>query len=182
MLVLGSSKDAHRLGAEGPANAKDRIAANVEQAAPGELWLQANVCRVERLEWEGEGACHAANRANAAAVEKLPQFCGAGMMRPHESFHEADVFRAAEGYDSLRLSGRGCERLLAQDVLPSFRGLPSPFAMQGVGQWVIDGVDILVIQQRFITPVGSRNACGRSRRPSAVQRAPCDVSPVGGRG
>src|SRR5438105_3696086 len=182
MLVLGNSKNAHRLSTQGPADAEDRITTNVEQTAPGKLWLQANVYRIERLEWEREGACHAANRANAAAVEKLPQLGGAGMMRPHEAFHETDVFRSAEGYDFFRLSSRGRERLLAEDVLPSFRRLPSPFAVQGIGQWVIDSVDIRVIQQRFITAVGPGNACGRSRRPCPAQRAAGDGDQIAMRG
>ena len=74
MLETAAGKDADRLGAQRPADAVDRIAADIEQAAAGHLGLQADVRRVHRQR-KGEAGGDALDRADDAVVEQLPD-CG----------------------------------------------------------------------------------------------------------
>src|SRR5262249_23961093 len=157
MPVFGAGVNALRLGPHGPADAEDRITTDVEQAAAGEFWLEADVVRIERLHVESKRTHDAPHLTDATAVEELPQFPRTGMVRPHEAVQEADAPGLADLDDALGLGGGGGQWLFAKDVLAALRRLDRPFAVQRVRQWDVDGVNRWIVEQGLVAAVGDGN-------------------------
>ena len=80
------------------------------------------------------------------------------MVQVHEGFEDGDViFLGGLGHliEAVERNGR---RLFAEDVLAGFGGAHGPLGVHGVGQRVVDDVDVGVGEQRFVAAEGFGNA------------------------
>ena len=92
----------------------------------------------------------------------------------HEGFHELDAVGFG-GLVHLQALGLGHgERLLTQDMFSGLHRPDRPFAMQAVRQRNVDGLDAIVFEQGFITPVGNGNVSLLRKCLCSFRVAACD--------
>ena len=109
--------------------------------------------------------------AELARADDLDQAPGQGVVLVVEGLHHHQpgvaVVRLGHGPG---LVGVGREGLLAQDVLARLEGGDGPVAVQPVGQRVVDGVDVGVVDQLLVAAEhpGDPLLAGELLRPLAV--------------
>ena len=124
----------------------DGVAAHVHGGAAGEGQLVADVPLLPQRRREGH--VDVRDVAELARADDLDQALGEGVVLVVEGLHDHEpgvaVVRLRHGPG---LVGVGRERLLAQDVLAGLEGGHGPVPVQAVGQRVVDGVDLGVVDQ-----------------------------------
>ena len=160
------------LGADHPgpggeqAEEADRVAAHVHGGAAGQGQLVADVALLPQRGREGD--VDLGDVAQLARADDLDQALGQGVVLVVEGLHDHQpgvaVVRLRHGPG---LVGVGGERLLAQDVLAGLEGGDGPVPVQAVGEGVVDGVDVGVVDQLLVAADDAGNAllAGELRRP-----------------
>ena len=103
-----------------------------------------------------------------------------GMMEKGKRLEDGDTVVPGGGFHRLQVLQGGHQRLLAHDVLAGPGGANGPFGVQGVGQRVVDGVDLRILNQLLVAAVGPwdpvcrgiglglfQTAAGHRRQPAA---------------
>jgi hypothetical protein len=149
------ARDALRL-AEEQSQARDAVAADVHQRAAGQLPARANVlCVAER---EGEVGDRRADPADRAGADERRDASGLGMGAEHEGLHEHAAGAVGGVERCLDLGRVARERLLAQHVLARLEAADRPRDVQRVRQRHVDGVDVVVGEERLVASVRALDA------------------------
>src|SRR5439155_3338509 len=147
-------EDQLRLAGKQP-RAADAVAADVHQAAALDVGAKPDVLGVE--DREAEAGAYDAELPDRTLVEELPHALGLRAVPVHERLRE-DPLCALGGVE--RLLDLGCalpHRLLAEHVLAGLDGADRPFTMEVVRQRDVDGLDLVVREQRLVRAVGARD-------------------------
>ena len=135
----------------------DRVAAHVHGGAAGQGQLVADVTLLPQRGREGH--VDLGDVAELARADDLHQALGERVVLVVEGLHHdhtwVAVGRLGHGPG---LVGVGGEGLLAQDVLAGPQGGDRPVPVEAVGQRVVDGVDLGVLDQRRVAVQDTRNA------------------------
>ena len=135
------------------ADPADAVAADVHQRAAVELRQRTNVRQV--LERERERRLDGAEPSDGAARDELAHLRRLGMVAVHEGLGQ-DQTRLVRGRERLLDLRRATRvRLLAEDVLARGEGMHRPLVVHPVGERDVDGVDVVVRQERLVRRVGA---------------------------
>jgi hypothetical protein len=137
LTSIGSAKS---LPAAAPADHRDGIAADVEDAAAAERLLKEPPLGVEACV-EAEGRPHSPYLADGAALDEFHQPPDLRVAAVHERLHQKDVGLPGGVDDSGGLRVVDRQGLLAQDVLAGPGGLDRPLGVQGVRRGDVNGLD-----------------------------------------
>jgi hypothetical protein len=113
-----------------------------------------------------------AHRAEIARAEQVGDEQRQRVVAIVEGLHQRPPRRPRGVGHSPGLVGVGRHRLFAQHRLAGLQGADGPFGVQAVGQGIVDGLDIRVVEQGLIVPVRSRHVMGpgEGRAPRRVAR------------
>ena len=135
----------------------DRVAAHVHGGASGQCQLVADVALFP--ERGGERHVDPADVAQLARPHDLHQAPAQRVVLVVEGLHHHPTGGAVVRLGhSPGLVGVGGERLLAQDVFAGLEGGDGPVPVEAVGEGVVDGVDLGVLDQFRVTAQDAGNA------------------------
>ena len=142
LFEAAAGRHAVRL-AQDPTRHAHRVAADVEQRAPTQVALQADVVGV--LGGEPERRLHVERLADA-----LDELAHRRVEAVHEGFHQVPAAAFGGGGHLLGLGGVDPDRLLAEDVLSRIQRTQRPFLVEAVRERVVDGVHLVVGEKRVV--------------------------------
>jgi hypothetical protein len=112
---------------------------------------EADVLRV--AEAEAERRAHEPKRPDRASLDELAELRRLGVVAVHEGLHQ-DPPGPVGGFEgALDLLRAAVERLLAEDVLAGLERPDRPLDVQRVRQRDVDGLDVVVGEERLVAPV-----------------------------
>ena len=100
----------------------------------------------------------------------------------HERLHQLDLFVGTHLGDLARFGGVEPEWFLAQNMLPGAGRRHGPGCMVMVGERVVDGVDIRIVEKFLVAAIGARDRHRGGRLLGAVEPAGGDRHQVAVRG
>lgn len=127
---------------------RERIAADVHQAAAGQVWREADVVRVAE-QTELERGRHRANVLEFLVGEFEGAF-GARVILVHERLHQCHVAVVAVVDDVAGLCGVDGQWLLTEHVNTGVGGLLRPLRVERVRQRNVDGVNTGVLEEVIV--------------------------------
>ena len=159
---------------------RHRVAADVEDAAAGEVVGVEPVLGVEARHREAEARLDRAHLADRALADQLEQPRGLRVQAVHEGLAEEGPGLARRVDHRVGLPGGEPERLLAQHVLAGLGGLDRPLGVARVRRRDVDRLDLGVGEQRLVARehagagellARTRGGRGCGRRPRPACRA-----------
>ena len=171
---------------------RNRIAADVENAAAGHIIGKQPVFRIDLAHVEAEGGADDTQIADHAALDKLDQLRRLWVDAIHEGFAGKNARLPGFVIDGFCIEGGKRDRLFDEHMLAGTDGLDRPFGMAGVRRGDIDSVDVLVGEQGLIAiddacagelvaetrlvrvAAGNRHQLAAARMGDAIGKSLCD--------
>ncbi len=165
LTLTGSAKGLPHGRAGDEAGHRDRIAADIENAATGQIGGKEAVLGLELAHGEAKARLDHAHLADGAGADQLAELGGLRVQAIHEGLAGKSAGLAVGMEDRVDLEGRKREGLFDQHMLAGLGCLDCPFGVAGVGDGDIDGIDFGIGQQSVIAvhDARAREILGQAR-------------------
>ena len=145
-----------RRGAGDEARHRDRVAADIEDAAAGEVVGEEPVLGHEARHLEAEARLDHPHLADRAGRDQLAELRRLRMQAIHERLAGEGAGLPVRVEDRVDLEGGERHRLLDQDMLAGLRRLDRPFGVARMRRRDVDRLDLRIVEQRLVAVEDAR--------------------------
>ena len=160
---LRRAGDLHRIeeglaggGAGDEAGHRDRVAADIEDAAAGKVVGEEPVLRHEARHLEAEARLDHPHLADRPGGDQLAELRRLRMQAVHERLAGEGAGLAMRVEHRVDLEGGKRHRLLDEHMLAGLRRLDRPFGVAGMRRRDVDRLDLGIVEQRLVAIEDSR--------------------------
>ena len=129
---------------------RDRIAADIEDAATGEVVGEQPVFGLETAHLETEARLDHADFADGPGLDEFDEPGRLRMQAVHEGFAQEGAGLAGGVHHGVGLKGGEAHRLFDENVLAGLGGLDGPLRVARMGRGDIDGLDLRIGDQGLV--------------------------------